>query len=47
VIAKQNFIGIINGKEKDFKEGQKISQKDAKELNLAEKPELAKAEKGE
>ena len=27
--------------------GQKISQKDAKELNLAEKPELAKAEKGE
>lgn len=41
MIATANFKAVIGGKEKAFKVGDKITEKEAKELGLAGKPNLA------
>jgi len=46
MIAIRQFTGIVNGKEKSWTVGDKIDDADAKAMDLAHKPDLAKAEKG-
>lgn len=44
--ALVRFSGIVGGKPKTFNPGDTITQKEAEELGLADKPELAAADKG-
>lgn len=41
MIALVKFKAIVGGKEKTFLAGDKITEKEAKELGLASKPNLA------
>lgn len=41
MIARQSFVAVVGGKEVAFRIGDKITPAVAKELNLADKPELA------
>jgi hypothetical protein len=41
MIARRKFTGIVKGVPKTFRPGDKITEAEAKELGLAEKPELA------
>jgi len=42
MIALRDFTGIVGGKEKTWREGDKIDVADAKSLGLESKPGLAK-----
>lgn len=44
-IALVDFIGIVNGAEVSFAKGAEIGAAAAREMNLAQKPDLAKAAK--
>lgn len=41
MIAKRKFIGVIDGEEREFRPGDTISAKEAKEMGLEGKPALA------
>ena len=41
MIVLRKFKGIVAGAEKTFKPGEKVTAAEARELGLAEKPELA------
>lgn len=45
MIAQRKFTALVNGKETTYRAGDKIDAKTAKELGLADKPDLAKAPK--
>jgi len=45
MIAIRKFSATVEGKQKTFYVGDKIDAKTAKELGLADKPELAKESK--
>ena len=45
MIAKKPFTGVINGEEKRFSAGDKITPAEAKALGLAKKPDLVEQPK--
>jgi|18_taG_2_1085343.scaffolds.fasta_scaffold38468_2 hypothetical protein len=45
MIAARTFAGVVKGKEKTFTKGDPITNAEAKEMNLADKPHLTMEEK--
>ncbi len=41
-VAKRGFAGVVSGAEKEFSEGDPITDSEAKEMGLTKKPDLAK-----
>lgn len=44
MIAARAFVGVVDGKEKAFGQGDTITDAEAKEMGLSKKPGLAKKE---
>ena len=41
MIARRQFVGVIKGVEKSFARGDTITEAEADEMNLSEKPDIA------